>query len=625
MVVFLLRLWRILSSMLTHDEFLRRLASGIVIFDGAMGTEIYKRHVFVNTSYDGLCLTAPDLIRGIHQAYAEAGADVLTTNSFGANANKLSAYGLAERMREINVAAVRLAREAAGAGQWVAGSVGPLGELPYGQEISESERTAMVAEHVTALAEAGADFILFETLGTRLDVERALRAMACRPDWTYVLSMTVDRQGETSRGEPIAALLAVITAAPSPPAAIGLNCGQGPDAMLSALEILMPMTTCPVIVQPNAGTPKPVEGRLMYMTSPEYLATYAQRYVQLGARGVGGCCGTTPDHIRELARSLRPMGRAHAVERAPTLAVKVDLAPRPPTAGKSRLANQLISGAWIRCVEIAPPRGWNLDATLAAARQCREAGVDAINVPDGPRASARLSPFYTALAIQREAEIEVILHFCSRDKSLLAMQADLLGCAAAGIHNILFITGDPPKLGDFPFSSAVFDADSIGMVKIQDHMNRGIDIGGRRLDPPTRVLIGVGADPNAIDMARELRRVREKVEAGAEFIITQPVFAREPLERFLEAIADLRLPVIAGVWPLASLRNAEFMRNEVPGVVVPDEVMRRMAAARDRENQRREGIAIARETIANIRSLVHGVQVSAPFGLVATALAVLAD
>lgn len=611
--------------MISRDELLQRLASGVVVFDGAMGTEIYKRHVFVNTSYDGLCLTAPDLIREIHRAYAEAGADVLTTNSFGANANKLASYGLAEKMREINAAAVRLAREAAGDARCVAGSVGPLGELPFGREATEEERTTMVADHAAALAEAGADFILFETHGTRLDVERAVRAMAGRPDFTYVLSMTVDRNGETSRGESLASLLAVIEGAASPPAAIGLNCGQGPDAMLSALEMLMPLTTLPVIVQPNAGTPKPVDGRLIYMTSPEYLATYAQRYIQLGARGVGGCCGTTPEHIRELARTLRPVARVHAADQAPTIAAAIELSPRSPTAGKTRLADRLVSGAWIRCVEISPPRGWNLDATLAAARQCREAGVDAINVPDGPRASARLSPFYTALAIQREAGIEAILHFCSRDKSLLAMQADLLGCAAAGIRNILFITGDPPKLGDFPFSSAVFDADSIGMVKIQDHMNRGVDIGGRRLDPPTRALIGVGADPNAIDMARELRRLREKVAAGAEFVITQPVFAVEPLQRFLDAIADLQVPVIAGVWPLASLRNAEFMRNEVPGVVVPDEVMRRMAAAPDRDSQRREGIAIARETVARIRGLVRGVQVSAPFGQVATALAVLAD
>lgn len=601
-----------------------RLAAEPLIFDGAMGTEIYKRHVFVNACYDALCVQSPGLIAEIHRAYADAGADVLTTNSFGANANKLGPYGLAERMREINLAAARLARDATGDRRWVAGSVGPLGETPFRREALEEDRTRMLSDQVAALLEGGVDFILFETLGAREDVERACRAMAGYPDVPYAISLTVDRQGESSRGEPLSVLLAPVWAAASAPVAIGLNCGQGPDSMLSALEILMPMSRLPVIAQPNAGTPKPVGGRLMYMTSPEYLTTYAQRFLQLGVRGIGGCCGTTPEHIRDIVRSLRPLARVHAAHRAPTLAAPPPPAPRPPTRGKSRLADRLCNGDWVRCVEIPPPRGWSLAGTLAAAAACRATGVDAINVPDGPRASARLSPLFTAHAIQREAGIEAILHFCCRDKSLLAMQADLLGCAAAGITNILFITGDPPKLGDFPFSSAVFDADSIAMVRIQDHMNRGIDIGGRPLDPPTRTLIGVGADPNAIDMPRELRRLREKVEAGAEFIITQPVFAVEPLLAFLDEIADLATPVIAGIWPLASLRNAEFMRNEVPGVMVPDEVMRRMAAAPDREQQRATGIAIARETIERLRDRVAGVQVSAPFGNYQTALAVLA-
>jgi len=600
-----------------------RLARGVVIFDGAMGTEIYKRHFFVNTCFDALCVNSPDVIRGIHRAYAEAGADVLTTNSFGANANKLAAFGLADRMRPINEAAVRLARECAGDDRLVAGSVGPVGERPFGQELPEDRMTAFLADQAEALAGAGADFILFETLPSRSDVDRACRAMASLPDVPYIVSVIVDRAGETANGEPLAGVLEPVRGAARGPAAIGLNCGQGPESSLSALELLLAMTDLPVIVRPNAGVPRPVDGRLIYMTSPEYLTTYALRFVQLGARGVGGCCGTTPDHIRDIARSIRPLTGTQAAHRMLSAAPQVELAPRPPAAGKSRFAARLASGTWVTSVEITPPRGWDLAATVAGARACREAGVDAINIPDGPRASARLSPLITAQAIERDAGIEAVLHFCCRDKSLIGMQADLLGCAAAGIRNILFITGDPPKLGDFPFSTAVFDADSIAMARIQDRMNRGVDIGGKRLDPPTSVLIGVGADPNAIDMKRELRRTREKVEAGAEFIITQPVFAVEPLLRFLEAIGDLRVPVLAGIWPLSSLRNAEFMRNEVPGVVVPDEVMARMAAATDREGQRRAGVALARESVRRLRGAVAGVQVSAPFGHVATALAVL--
>ncbi len=607
-----------------RQSFRERLSRGVLIFDGAMGTEIYKRHFFVNACFDALCLSAPDVIREIHRAYAEAGADVLTTNSFGANSNKLAVFGLADRMREINEAAVRLARECAGEDRLVAGSVGPFGDRPFGQEITEEQMTAILGDQAGVLAGAGADFILFETLTTRADVERACRAMASHPDVPYVVSVTVDREGETVKGEPVSLLLEPVRSAAHAPDAVGLNCGKGPESSLAALEILVAATDLPVIVQPNAGVPKAVDGRLIYMTSPEYLTTYAMRFVQLGARGVGGCCGTTPEHIRDIARSIRPLSGTQAAHRMLAAAPSVDLAPRPPTAGKSRFAAKLAEGRWVASVEIAPPRGWDLSATIAGARACREAGVDAINIPDGPRASARLSPLIAAQAIQRDAGIEAILHFCCRDKSLIGMQADLLGCAAAGIHNILFITGDPPKLGDFPFSTAVFDADSIAMTRIQDRMNRGVDIGGKPLDPPTLVLLGVGADPNAIDMKRELRRMREKAEAGAEFVITQPVFAVEPLFRFLEAIGDLRIPVIAGIWPLSSLRNAEFMRNEVPGVVVPDETMRRMASASGREEQRRAGIGIARDAVARLRGAVAGVQVSAPFGNVATALAVLA-
>lgn len=600
-----------------------RLAQGILVWDGAIGTQLYQRHVFVNASFEAVNLTQPALVREVHHAYAEAGAEVLTSNSYAANALRLAAFGLEDRTEEINRAAAALARECAGPDRWVAGSVGPIGETPYGRDLSENDRVRFLVQQARALEAGGADVILFETLSSSEDVRRAVSA-AGHFGLPYILSLTVDRQGETARGEPLDRLLSAFRDAPRPPLALGLNCGDGPDSTLGALERLVPLTRLPIIVQPNAGQPRAVDGRMIYMTSPEYLATYAKRYLDLGARGVGGCCGTGPEHIAEIARHVRPMAAAQAHTAAGIPRAEVELLPEHPMAGKSRLAGKLAAGDWVTTVELTPPRGWNLDSMLDRARQCREAGVDAINIPDGPRASARLSPLVAAMAIQREAGIEAILHFCCRDKSLLGMQADLLGCAAAGIHNFLFITGDPPKLGDFPFSSAVFDADSIGMARIQHRMNRGVDLGGQRLDPPTSALIGVGADPNAVDMARELRRTREKVDAGAEFIITQPVFAIEPLKRFLDAIAGLRVPVIAGIWPLASLRNAEFMRHEVPGVVVPDDVMRRMGRAGNKDEQRNEGIAIARESIAALRSLVAGVQVSAPLGNVSTALSVIA-
>lgn len=599
------------------------LGRRVLMFDGAMGTELYRRHFFVNASFEGLCLTQPEVVRDIHRSYVEAGADVVTTNSFGANRNKLAVFGLAERTAEINAAAVQLARACAGPDRLVAGSVGPFGEIPFGADYTPARRTECLAEQARALEAAGADFILFETLGGAADVELACRAGAT-VSVPYVISITANRDGETRTGESLATVLEALPAEGRTPAALGLNCGEGPEATLGALEILRTLTSLPLIIRPNAGTPKNVDGRMIYMTSPEYFTTYAQRYIALGARAVGGCCGTGPDHIRDMARSVRPLAAATVAARPAPAAAPAGAALREPVplGRRSKLGAKLAAREWVVTVEITPPRGWDLGPTLDKARQCRAAGVDAINIPDGPRASARLSPMITAQAIQNQADIETILHVCCRDKSLLAMQADLLGCAAAGLHNLLFITGDPPKLGDFPMSTAVFDADSIGMAGYQNRMNRGVDLGGKALDAPTAAVIGVGADPNAVDAERELRRLREKVAAGAEFIITQPVFAAEPLFRFLDAIRELRVPVLAGLWPLASYRNAEFMRNEVPGVVVPDEIMRRMGKADSREAQREEGIAIARETLARIRPRVSGVQISAPFGHVPSALAV---
>lgn len=595
-------------------------AQAVVIFDGAMGTELYKRGFFVNTCYESLCLTSPQTIRGIHQSYAEAGAEVLVANSFGANAHTLARFGFGDKMAEINTAAVKLARECLTAGGLVAGSVGPFTESAYDAPLSEEQIVAFLAAQAAALQQAGADFILFETLPTVRDVERTVAAAVRADIRSFMVSVKTDAEGRSSRGESLEQMLAPLARLPRQPAAVGLNCGEGPESTLGALEKLVKLTRLPIIARPNAGIPRVVDGRTLYMCSPEFLTTYALRYIQLGARGVGGCCGTGPDHIRDMARSLRPLAASAA--KIPVIETR-QLAEACPTAEKSALGAKLAKGEWVTTVEILPPRGWLLDDIIAKARQCKAAGVSAINVPDGPRATARMSPIVTSQQVQEKAGIEAVLHFCCRDRSLLGMQADLLGCAAAGIRNILFITGDPPKLGDYPFSSAVFDADSIGMVAVQHRMNCGLDMGGKKIDAPTRALIGVGADPNALDFKREVDRMRKKAEAGAEFVITQPVFDVTALLKFLDAIADLRLPVIAGIWPLASYRNAEFMKREVPGVVVPDGIMERMARAQTKEAQREEGIQIARESVAAIRDRVRGIQVSAPFGNVGTALAVI--
>lgn len=601
----------------------KTLESRITIFDGAMGTEIYKRNFFVNTCFDELCLSAPKIIGQIHKEYSDAGADVLTTNTFGANFNKLSHFGLGDKVREINKVAVRLARENGKEDTLVAGSVGPIGKIHHHEKNSAEHIVEMLAEQISALEEAGADFIIFETLPTVADAEFAFRAISKNSKIPYVLSFTLDDNSETVKGEPVQSLINVFKEGARKPVAVGLNCGAGPEGMLSSVEKLVQQTNLPIIVQPNAGMPKNVGGRLIYMASPEYFTTYAIRFVNMGVRGVGGCCGTGPDHIRDIARSIRPLAKTAALEKIIVKTLEEHLQAPVPMEKKSRLAAKFAKGEWIATVEIVPPKGYDLEQTIQKSKQCKDAGIDAINIPDGPRASSRMSPIVTAAKIQQEAGIETILHFCCRDRNLIGMQSDLLGCAALNINNILFITGDPPKLGDYPFASAVFDVDSIGMAKIQSRLNRGVDIGGNSIKEPTKALIGVGADPNAIDMEREIRRTREKIAAGAEFIITQPVFAVEPLIKFIEKISDLKIPVIAGIWPLASFRNAEFMKNEVPGVVVPDSIMDRMAKAKTKEEQRLEGIRIAKESIEKIRGYIRGIQVSAPFGNVQTALEVI--
>ncbi len=606
---------------MSAEAFLAALHEGVLIFDGAMGTEIYRHHVFTNRCFDELSISEPKLIRGIHQDYCQAGADVLTTNTFGANRVALGRFGLAERLADINRAGARLARsvaDEAGRLVFVAGSIGPMPQQPQ----FEDQIEPMLVEQIQALLEGGADFILFETQPSRKAIEQCARAMRHMPEVPYVLSFALVDHGETASGESVERMLAPLPEDCPQPAAWGMNCGTGPDGLLGPVETAVRRVRH-LIVQPNAGVPKEVENRRIYYCSPEYLAEYAKRYVSLGAIGVGGCCGTTPEHIREVAKAVKPLqkARVHKVLLEPAPAVEEK--PEVPFAERSRLAWKLAHRQWVTTVELVPPRGYDLSDTIAKSKLLHRHGVDAINVPDGPRASSRISPLVAAYRIQQEAMIEVILHFCCRDRNLIGMQADLLACAACEIRNILFITGDPPKLGNYPAATGVFDTDSIGMVAVQRRLNRGIDLGGQPIDPPTAAAIGVGLDPTALDQDREVDRFRQKVEAGAEFAITQPVFDPEALLRFLDRVERFAIPIVAGVWPLVSYRNASFMKNEVPGVVIPDTVMERMAAATSRDDQLKVGIEIARDSVERIRDRVAGIQVSAPLGKVAIALAVL--
>jgi homocysteine S-methyltransferase len=598
------------------QEFRERLTSRVLVADGAMGTMLYSRGVFINRCFDELNLSAPDMVRQIHTEYAKAGAEILETNTFGANRLRLASFGVAEKLAEINRAGVRLAREAAHDGAFVAGAMGPLGVRiePLGPTSFAEARQAFL-EQAGALVEAGADLLVLETFGNLDELREAVLAAreAAGPDLAIVAQVTIDDFGHLPGGADPESFTRVIDSWPVD--AIGLNCSVGPKATLETVERMLSVTQKPVSAMPNAGLPMRVEGRNMYLCSPEYMAQYARRMLWAGVRIVGGCCGTTPEHIKMIraeARSLQP-GQKHpaaAVDEPETRSQS--LAPLPMER-KSKLGAKLAQGKFVAFVEILPPRGVDASREIAGARLCAERGIDAINVPDGPRASARMSAQVACQLIQQHAGIEAVNHFCCRDRNILGIQSELIGAHTVGIRNLICITGDPPRMGAYPDATAVFDVDSIGLVNIVRNLNHGLDIGGNPMGSQTALLIGVGANPGAINMDEEIRRFEWKVEAGAEYVVTQPVFDLKLLEAFLARIGHAKIPVVCGIWPLTSYRNAEFMVNELR-VPVPEEFLERMRRVDNAELARQEGIAIAREMVARIRTMVAGVQLSAPFG-----------
>ncbi len=603
-------------------KYLEKLQQRPLVLDGAMGTVIYERGVFVNTCYDELVLTRPDLILGIHREYVEAGADLLLTNTFGANRMKLKPFGLADQVERICRAAVELARRAAGDSVLVAGDMGPC--TAFGFPLTDAaipEATAAFEEQVAALVAAGVDLIFLETFSDLRELLLAAAVAYCSGLPVHA-SFTVNDEGESAVGHSARVFLDALHNAPHV-SSIGLNCGMGPAGLFELAESLLPGTDKPLLVKPNAGLPREVGGRMLYMTSPEYFTEYAKRFIELGVRGVGGCCGTTPAHIREAAKAVKSLSgvKRHMTVRPLTSDEQAAIKP-VPLAEKSRFAAKLARGDQVTSVEVLPPRSPDMSALLEKIRACHFAGVDAINIPDGPRASARVSPMVAALLIKNAIGIEPIPHYCCRDRNLLGMQSDVLGAAAAGLNNLLVITGDSPKTGDYPDVTGVFDIDAVGLTQMVANLNNGYDFGGNRLATPTALCIGVGANPCAIDLDREIDRYFAKIEAGAEYAITQPVFDAESLLRFAERTSRNpdNIPIVAGIWPLANYKNAEFMRNEVPGVVIPDSVMERLADCTSRDDARKIGIEIAREIMDEIAPAVAGFQVSAPLGNVNTAL-----
>jgi methionine synthase I (cobalamin-dependent)/5,10-methylenetetrahydrofolate reductase len=596
-------------------------------FDGAMGTMLYAKGVFINQCFDELVLRAPEMVRDVHSAYVKAGAEVLETNTFGANRAKLTQYGLEAQVVQINRRAAELAREAAGDACLVAGAVGPLGVRlePYGPT-SRDEARSLFREQMQALADGGADCFVLETFADLEELEQAiLAAREVNAAMPVVAQATVGQDLRTTYGaspEDVARALDKWGVD-----VIGLNCSVGPQTILEAIERMATVTSKKLSAQPNAGMPRDVGGRTMYMASPEYMATYARHLVQAGAKVVGGCCGTTPEHIKAIVEGVRPLApRTRVVVGATREASGADVArgkEPAPLPQRSRLGAKLANGQFVTSVEIVPPRGVDTSKLELDAATLARAGVDAINVPDGPRAQSRMGAIATSVIIERHG-IEAVTHYACRDRNLLGMLSDLLGASALGLRNLLLVTGDPPKMGPYPDATAVFDIDAIGLTNLVAQLNRGLDPGKNPIGAPTQFVVGVGVNPVAIDPAHELRRFHWKVEAGAEYAITQPVFDPAQLERFLESTHDVRIPVIAGIWPLVSARNAEFLANEVPGVTVPPAVLARMrkASERSKEHAVEEGIAIAREALARVKGAVSGCQVSAPFGKVELALAV---
>jgi methionine synthase I (cobalamin-dependent)/5,10-methylenetetrahydrofolate reductase len=602
-----------------------RISEHPLIFDGAMGTMIYSKGVFINTCYEHLCITNPKLVAGIHQEYADAGADVIETNSFGANRLKLQGHGLADQLEDINRASVKLARKAAGEDALVAGSVGPIlksGQVFMDSQTQELEET--FREQLAILADEGVDFFMLETFSHIQEAQLAAR-VAKEFNVPVFVSMTVSKEGETEKGRKVEQLIETLESDNNVDG-IGLNCGVGPAAAYANAERALPLTTKPIVIMANAGLPQEVDGRMIYMASPEYFTEYAKRMIELGVRGVGGCCGTTPADITIMAKNIKSMTgvKQHVViaSHSEQTAPKVDII---PMAEKCNFAAKLARGEKVTSIEITPPRSIDLQPMLDKCQVCKDAGIDAINIPDGPRASARISPMVAALAVERDVGIETVLHYCCRDRNLIGMQSDLLGGYAGGLRNYLIITGDPPKLGDYPDSTAVFDVDAVGLTQVVTNLNHGMDVGGNPINPPTGILIGVGANPCAVEPERELQHYMNKINAGAEYAITQPVFDPDALLRFMDS-AEAKggsIPVVAGVWPLVSFRNAEFLANEVPGVEVPDAILERMSHAKTKEDGRKLGIEIAREICDHISDRVAGFQVSAPFGIVDLALQVL--
>jgi len=624
--------------------FREALDGGHIVSDGAIGTLLYERGVFINTALEEVALAKPALLRQIHSEYLDAGAQILQTHTFAANRAKLARYDLAHKFEAINQKAAEIALEVANGKAWVAGSMGPTSIMPgliADQQLTEIR--TMFREQAQVLANAGVDIIMLETFRLLSEMRVAIEAVREVCDLPIIAQMAFDAEGRTADGaDPVRSVTLLKRWGAT---VAGANCVEGPDATFRAATLMLGHGI-PVSAQPNAGYPRLQDGRLIYMATPEYFGVFARRFFKAGVTIVGGCCGTNPDHIKRVANARRMLGggaedlieitsgpasdkpaEAAGLEPVPfaqrtKLADKIDRVYRERVLANSS-SIKISRENFVVSVEVNPPPGLDPKSALEAARMLRDGGADVINIADGPRASVRMSNQALAQLIQRELGIEVILHVCCRDRNLLGLQSDLLAAHVLGVHNLVIITGDPPKLGDYPHATAVFDLDSIGLLRMVNGLNRGIDPAGKAFGATTRFMCACGAEPAALDYDREIRRLEAKKKAGAELIMTQPVYDPALLRRFLDDTRHLGLPVLVGILPLASYRNAEFLHNEVPGMTIPESVRERMKRAKKGPEARNEGIRIAQETLLEIAHEVVGAYIMPPLGRYVSALEVL--
>jgi methionine synthase / methylenetetrahydrofolate reductase(NADPH) len=614
----------------TDRPLIDAVRAGVLVVDGAMGSLLYERGVLYSACFEELNVTRPELVAKVHEDFVRAGAQVIETNTFGANALRLEKYGLSSRVQELNAAGVRVARAAAGNQAYVIGALGPSGYFlgEGGRDTGNEDLSkvrAVFLEQARTLLEGGVDALVVETIRQtpelRVAVEAAVEASEGRVP--VIASASLDENGRMAEGTEAGEIARL--AREWGASIVGVNCSDGPMGVLAAVGKMVPVGL-PVLASPNAGQPRRVDERMVYVSTPEYFGVYARRMIRVGARLVGGCCGTTPEHIRRVAAAARMAGAAGDLEAGKAtddepaitdVTVKVPAFPGSlhptPLEQRSDLAAKIARGRFVVSVEVNPPIGLDPSRAVAAAKMLRDGGIDVVNIADGARAQARMSNLAMAVRVQSEVGIETILHVCGRDRNLLATLAHLLGAHDLGVRNLVVITGDPPKMGDFPDATAVYDLDSIGILKLATRLNHGVDPGGKPLGATTRFLLATGAEPAALNYEREIARLKDKKAAGAELVMTQPVYSPEVLERFLGDVAPLGLPVLVGLLPLASHRNAEFLHNEVPGMQVPEAIRERMRKAGSGAAARKEGVAIAREMLQAVRGRVAGAYVMPPF------------